>query len=257
LGRDQYSYNGVMRVIPVIDLMHGQVVHGIGGRRHQYQPIRSALTTSTDPLAIAESIRRRFGLTFLYLADLDAIGGNAPSLPTYTNLQKAGFTLLIDAGLRTTADAEPLLEAGVACLVAGLETLDGPDVLAALAKRVGPARLVLSLDMKECQPLAAGRWHDADAIVIARQAVQLGVGRILVLDLARVGTGSGVGTESLCRQLKQTWPAVEVLAGGGVRGPGDLWNLRHRGVDAVLVASALHDGRLRREDLLALYQPEA
>jgi uncharacterized protein related to proFAR isomerase len=40
-----------------------------------------------------------------------------------------------------------------------------------------------------------------------------------------------------------------VTAGGGVRGPDDLRGLHACGVKAVLVASALHDGRLRREDV--------
>src|SRR5262245_9658046 len=42
---------------------------------------------------------------------------------------------------------------------------------------------------------------------------------------------------------------VEVVAGGGVRGPVGVRRLRTCGVCAVLVASALHDGRLTRTDL--------
>jgi phosphoribosylformimino-5-aminoimidazole carboxamide ribotide isomerase len=238
-----------MRVFPVIDLMHGQVVHGIAGRRRGYQPIRSSLSAATNPLAIAEAFRDHFGLNFLYLADLDAISGAAPALATYIALQKAGFHLLVDAGLRTPTDAQPLLDAGVAGVVAGLETLAGPHMLTALVASVGPERLVFSLDLKERRPLGAAAWPARDAIAIANHAIGLGVRRLLVLDLARVGRGGGTGTEDICRQLKKAWPDVEVLAGGGVSGSEDLRRLRLCGVDGVLVASALHDGRLRREDL--------
>ena len=36
-----------MRIVPVIDLMGGCVVHARGGRRETYRPIRSALTASS------------------------------------------------------------------------------------------------------------------------------------------------------------------------------------------------------------------
>ena len=45
---------------------------------------------------------------------------------------------------------------------------------------------------------------------------------------------------------------MEVFAGGGVRDLADLGRLRQCGVAGVLVASALHDGRLRPEQLQAL-----
>jgi phosphoribosylformimino-5-aminoimidazole carboxamide ribotide isomerase len=238
-----------MRIHPVLDLMRGQVVHGIAGRRQDYRPIRSSLTPATDPLAIAKAFRDRFGLTSLYLADLDAIAGKPPSLSVYRGLQAEGFSLLIDAGLRTEVDARPLLDAGVAGVVAGLETLASSEDLAALVQVAGPERLMFSLDLKDGQPLTAATWPVAEALTISRAVIGLGVRRILLLDLARVGTGSGPGTENLCRQIKQSWPEIDVLAGGGVRDLHDLERLRQTGVDGVLVASALHDGRVRREDL--------
>jgi phosphoribosylformimino-5-aminoimidazole carboxamide ribotide isomerase len=238
-----------MRMFPVIDLMHGQVVHGVAGRRHSYQPIRSSLTPATDPLAIADAFRAHFGLTCLYLADLDAISGAAPALATYAALQSAGFHLLIDAGLRTASDAQPLLDAGVAGVVAGLETLASPEELDELVRLAGAARAVFSLDLKNGQPLAAGTWSVMEPSKIAARAIALGVRRVLVLDLARVGTNAGPGTEAFCKQLKECFPDVELLAGGGVRGREDLQLLRLNGIDGVLVASALHEGRLCREDL--------
>ena len=73
---------------------------------------------------------------------------------------------------------------------------------------------------------------------------------MIVLDLARVGTGQGVGTLSLCRQLRALWPEINLVAGGGVRNLADLHDLQESGCHAALVASALHDGRLTR-DILA------
>jgi phosphoribosylformimino-5-aminoimidazole carboxamide ribotide isomerase len=70
------------------------------------------------------------------------------------------------------------------------------------------------------------------------------VRRLIVLDLAQVGTGTGTGTEELCRRLGEMYPDVEIIAGGGVRDEKDLDRLAQCGVKAALVASALHDGKV-------------
>jgi phosphoribosylformimino-5-aminoimidazole carboxamide ribotide isomerase len=109
-------------------------------------------------------------------------------------------------------------------------------------------RVVFSLDLKSGAPLANEGWGGGDAWSTAVQAAGLGVRRMLVLDLARVGSGGGPGTLDLCARLAAAHPGLEVSAGGGVRGRADLLRLKGCGVRAVLVASALHDGSLRRED---------
>src|SRR6266542_6361151 len=102
-----------MRVLPVLDLKAGVVVRGVGGRRHEYRPVVSRLTTSSDPLAVARAFRQHFGLSELYLADLDALAGVAPALPTYAILRADGFRLWVDAGVRGPERAAVLASAEV------------------------------------------------------------------------------------------------------------------------------------------------
>ena len=44
-----------MILIPVIDLMHGQVVRAVRGDRHAYRPIVSALCDGSDPVTVARA----------------------------------------------------------------------------------------------------------------------------------------------------------------------------------------------------------
>jgi phosphoribosylformimino-5-aminoimidazole carboxamide ribotide isomerase len=236
-----------MRIVGVLDLMGGVVVRGVGGRRETYRPVVSALCPSSpEPLAVAGALRQAFGVDELYLADLDAIAGAAPAWAVYERLRRAGFRLWVDAGVREEQQGLALAEAGVETVVAGLETVAGPEMLAALAEKLG-RRLVFSLDLRGGMPLR--QWGSSDAWDVAGEAIRQGVCRLLVLDLARVGEGQGTGTEDLCARLVEAHPDVEVAAGGGVRGRADLRRLRDAGVAAVLVASALHDGKLTRADL--------
>ncbi len=240
-----------MRIFPVIDLMDATVVHAVAGRRREYRPLITPLCDGSAPLAVARAFREHFALTELYLADLDAITGLPPMMGTFAELRDDGFAPWVDAGVRTLHEAQALAEVGTG-IVVGLETLPGPDTLAAILAKYGE-RVMFSLDLRDGAPLGrCDGWKQPDTHGIAAEAVALGVRRLLVLDLARVGVGSGIGTEELCATLASAHPHVEILAGGGVHDRADLLRLKQCGVSAVLVASALHSGRVTRADIDSL-----
>jgi phosphoribosylformimino-5-aminoimidazole carboxamide ribotide isomerase len=227
----------------------------VAGRRHEYRSIVSRLTDSAQPLSVARAFREHFGLGELYLADLDAILGGPPALPIYEMLRRDGFRLWVDAGIRTAADGQALADAGVETIVAGLETLAGPEVLVHLCRRWDSQRIVFSLDLKEGKPSGKTHAWPSDPWEVAAKAITCGVQRLLVLDLARVGVGQGTGTEDLCARLARAHPGLELTAGGGIRSMADIQRLAAHGVQAVLIASALHDGGIRREDIEAARAP--
>lgn len=228
--------------------MNGLVVRGIGGRREEYRPIVSQLTSSFLPLDVAQTFREKLGLSEIYLADLDAIAGTEPPWKIYKDIQSLGCRLWVDAGVRDVGRALDLEQAGVDSVVLGLETLAGPREAEAVCRKLGSNKVIFSLDLKYGQPLGDLKaWKKPDAYSIAVQAVAFGIRRLIVLDLTRVGLGTGLGTEALCHRLTKDHPEVEIIAGGGIRGPADLHCLAECGVHSVLVASALHEGSLRPE----------
>jgi phosphoribosylformimino-5-aminoimidazole carboxamide ribotide isomerase len=236
------------RIIPVLDVMDGQVVRAVGGRRELYRPLAGRLTDSTDPRAVADAVLAAAGTTELYVADIDVIRRRRPRLGWISPLADRGCRVLVDAGLRTASDARPIIDTGASAVVAATETLCSIDELRALLAAVGPERVVLSLDLRNGRLVGdASVWGDADDPTVAvATAVGYGVRRVIVLDLARVGTGIGIGTEVLCGQLRAGFPDVELIAGGGVRTWDDVERAARAGADAVLVASGLHDGTLSR-----------
>jgi phosphoribosylformimino-5-aminoimidazole carboxamide ribotide isomerase len=238
-----------VQVIPVIDLMHAQVVRGVGGRRDEYRPIQSLLAADAEPRTVARALAAA-GFRDTYVADLDAIRGAPPAWSIYEELMRSGLELWVDAGLSTAQQARAMLEfqsegQSLTAIVAGLESLEGPDALAEMCAMAGPERLIFSLDLKLGAPLVGSPvWQGLTARQIANVALRVGVRRMIVLDLACVGMGQGVGTERLCRDLRCLDSDLQIIAGGGVRGLSDLRSLQQSGCDAALVASALHDGRI-------------
>jgi phosphoribosylformimino-5-aminoimidazole carboxamide ribotide isomerase len=147
-----------MRIVPVLDLMKGRVVRGVGGRREEYRPVVSRLTASCRPLDVARAFRNRFGLDELYIADLDAIAGAAPAFAVYTELAADGFRLWIDAGVRQFDRVQALAAAGADGIVLGLETVAGPAVVAEACAAFG-TRILFSLDLRKGKPIThAAVW---------------------------------------------------------------------------------------------------
>src|SRR5713226_4537808 len=123
-----------MNVVPVLDLLKGQVVHGVAGQRANYRPIKSHLTPSAKPVDVAAVLHRHFGFTTFYVADLDAIAGAEPAFSTFEALQASGFRLWVDAGVVEVTQARALADSGVARIIAGLETLAGPEIFAEICR---------------------------------------------------------------------------------------------------------------------------
>jgi len=231
----------MLQIIPVLDIQGGVAVHARGGQRDDYRPLRSVLRAGSDPILLAQAVRDVFGLDDLYLADLDAIAGALPALGLYERIAGLDLTIRVDAGLRDGADLVAIREKGVESVVIGLETVAGPDGLRSALEAAGAVHVAFSLDLRDGRPLVPTRatWGTDDPGAIVDRAVAEGVRTVIRLDLARVGTGRGVGEgEERCP------PGPEWVIGGGVAGPGDLPPLARRGYSAVLVGSALHDGRI-------------
>ncbi len=239
-----------MIIIPVLDLLDGQVVHAVAGQRDQYRSVDSHISDSSKPLAVVNAFRETFGLQRIYVADLDAIAGRSLHTEVYRKLIAAGFDLLLDAGYRDTASVTSILELGVQAAVIGLETLPSLNFLEEVCVTVDQRRIWFSLDLKNGRPILwPGSLFSEHPLEIVETAARSGIQNVIVLDLADVGTGRGVATLSLCREIHERHNALNIYVGGGVRGVDDLVACREAGASGVLVASALHDDRITPADL--------
>lgn len=247
-----------LRVIPVIDLLGGQVVRGVAGRRKQYRPVESILCDGSSPSQVANALVREFSFSEVYVADLEAIGQRGNSWADYRAIAQSGMTLLLDAGIAdaTTADSirrQCLAEGVPTRLIVGLETLRSFAELRRIVDVVPRSEVIFSVDLKHGQPLTnSAELSGLPPLEIAERAIEMGVGEMIILDLAAVGVGEGVPTLSLCREITSRHPDISLIAGGGVRGVEDLKAIEAAGCDGALVASALHDGRLSRDGLINL-----
>jgi phosphoribosylformimino-5-aminoimidazole carboxamide ribotide isomerase len=231
-----------MRIVPVLDLKGGVVVHARKGQREAYAPLRSPLVDGSEPVAVAAALCALCRTSTLYVADLDALAGEPADVATLSALTTVADPW-VDAGATTAERAAELARAGVARNVVGTESLGPEGDDEDTDKEAGPRR-VLSIDLRDGALISPRReLAGREAVAAAPLATALGVRELLVIDLLRVGSGSGPPLHAV-EQLADVLPGVAIYAGGGVRHDEDLRALESAGASGALVATALHEGRI-------------
>ena len=222
------------------------------GERERYRPVRSVLAGDDgDPHALGRAFRAELGLEELYVADLDAIGATGDNSAGIRVLARDA-RVMVDAGVTEPVRARALLDLGVHRVIVGTETLRGPDALARLLAELPEGAVILSVDLRD------GRLLSPDAALAGLPALdavarlhRAGMRELIVLDLARVGSGAGLDL-GLVAAVHAAFPDLELLAGGGVRNAEDLRALQRAGAAGALVATALHGGVIGAPELADL-----
>lgn len=260
-------------VIPVLDIMIGQVVWAKGGQRHDYRPVDSKLIQDSNPVNVARAVYNQTGCDWLYVADIDSFAGAHPNWAAYRSLVGAGFKLLIDAdwisGNRIdeaiskfsgTGDSEL---AGNVKLIISTETIETLQQLNVLKKILAAGiDVCFSVDMQGTQVIAKTPQVAAlSPLHLVHEAYQQGVRNVILLNLETVGTGSGIeigpstfDRKALITEIANELPDVRLISGGGVRDHVDCQAFLTAGCQQVLVASAIFDCRITPDEI-ALLKP--
>ena len=230
-----------MQIIPVIDIRDGNVVHATGGDRRFYPPLISTLTTATAVEQVLQDILAWAPFQQIYIADLDAIDNGVQNHALYETLAElAGEReIWLDAGIKTAADLGK--GTGKIRWVLGSETLEDIQLLTA-----SEIAMVLSLDFKHQQLLGLPE-------LLAQPS--LWPEHVMVMDLDHVGKANGPGIRRLM-QWMQRYPEKAWYAAGGVRQILDIEELERIGVAGTLLATALHQGKITRGELMQYLNEE-
>lgn len=237
-----------MKIIPVLDLLNGIAVHAMRGERNKYRPLKSVLWPSPDPLELAK-VFDSLGFDELYMADLDAILENKEDLSVFTRISsETDLSLMVDAGINDLGKAERVLEAGASNVIIGTETLTDLGFAEEAVQALGEKRVIVSVDMKGGELLSRSeKIRSMNPLRLVETLEEMGVARVIVLDLARVGSEQGANMGVVAEVLEKT--GLEVITGGGMRGIEDLEEAMDLGVSGALIATVLHTGKLTASEL--------
>jgi phosphoribosylformimino-5-aminoimidazole carboxamide ribotide isomerase len=220
-----------MRCILACDLKGGIVVRGVRGDRDRYRPIAesSRVVRSSAPLAVISEIRPKE----TYIADLDRIMGAGDHLKVIKTL--SGMTRTVaDIGV---SDLKGFALAASVSHKAILGTETAP--LEVIERCQGPGTVV-SLDMRHGRVVCRDPVFNLKPPEAIKLLNGLELGAVILLDVARVGSGEGVDVGLITEAAAVS--RHDVIVGGGVRDASDLDLLERCGASGAIVASAVHDG---------------
>ncbi len=222
-----------MRCILACDLKGGVVVRGARGDRSHYRPIAgtSRIVTTSEPSGVIEQIKPKE----TYIADLDRImglGDNALAIASMSRLTRT----MADVGVKAESDASDALKSSNSVIL-GTETAP-LDVI----RGCQGTRAIVSLDMRYGRMMYSDPAFNVEPLEALKLLNGLELGAIIILDVARVGSGEGIDLDLL--EKAASLSKHPVIVGGGVRGVEDLERAECCGAEGAIIASAVHDGKI-------------
>ena len=236
-----------MEIIPVIDLMHSQVVHAEFGQRQHYQPIQSQLCNSSDPLEVISALLELYPFERMYIADIDAIQASGTHFELIVTLaeQFPQLNFWLDCGIRQMNHRALHYQQNIRPVI-GSENMD--NLLNYRAVSYGcSSRHVLSLDFNQTNSLGAQELHETakywpdDTICMSLNHV----GSVLGADLVKLNQ---MATLNAVRKTPS-----RLYAAGGVRHIDDCYQLKKLDISGVLVATALHNKTITSAEIAELH----
>ena len=226
------------RIIPCLDVRSGRVVKGV-----KFQNLRDA----GCPVQAAGEYARQ-GADELVILDVSATtDGRATAVDTVRSVRAVlDIPLTVGGGVRTTGDAQRLLNAGADKVATNSAAVERPALLTELSRAFGRQCTVIAVDAARTD---RGTWEvvtrsgtcrtGIDVIEWLIQATSCGAGEILLTSWDRDGTREGYDLELLSSVVNAV--NVPVIASGGADSADHMDAALRAGASAVLAASIFHE----------------
>ena len=237
-----------MILYPAIDLKDGQCVRVVHG------DLSTATVFNENPADQAR-IWARAGFSWLHVIDLNgSVEGRAVNGDAVTAILEAvSIPVQLGGGIRSLANIEGWIEAGVSRVILGTAAVRDPE-LVRTAAREWPEQIAVSVDVRRGQVQVQGWLQDSgmDALTVARRFEDAGVAALIVTDIDRDGALAGANVEVFGAVADAV--SIPVIAAGGLATTQDIVRLRQRAgvpVAGAVLGRSLYAGTIKPAEALA------
>lgn len=235
-----------MMLYPAVDLKNGKCVRLLQGRF-------DAITEyGDDPVAMARKWAA-LGAEALHVVDLDGARSGVAGNREIIKAMAAAVDIPVQTGggIRTPADVEELLCAGLARVILGTSAVKNRVMVKEMLDRHG-SRIVIGIDAKDGFVSVDG-WETGsglEAVAFAREMAGLGAKTVIYTDIATDGTLAGPNLTAMRDMIEQS--GMEVIASGGVGSVADLLALKEIGAAGAITGKAIYTGAIDLAEALAV-----
>lgn len=241
-----------MILYPAIDLKDGQCVRLLHGDMDQ------ATVFNASPADQAEQFAKA-GFEWLHVVDLNgAIEGRPVNSEAVSEIMRSvSIPVQLGGGIRTRAQIEHWIEAGISRVILGTVAVKDPDLVRQAAADF-PEQIAVAVDIRDGMVAVEG-WvgaSDLDAVSLSKRFEDAGVAALIVTDIGRDGALTGVNVEAVGAVADAV--NIPVIASGGFASVEDIHNLKARPgvpIAGAILGRALYNGAIRPAEVLAAAQP--
>jgi phosphoribosylformimino-5-aminoimidazole carboxamide ribotide isomerase len=233
---------------PAIDLKDGQCVRVVHG------DFATATVFNDNPADQAKSWVAA-GFEWLHVVDLNgsAEGRAVNGTAVEAILNAVSVPVQLGGGVRSLANVEAWIEAGVSRVILGTAAVRDPE-LVKTAAREWPEQVAVSVDVRKGQVAVQGWLEDSglDALTVARRFEDAGVSALIVTDIDRDGALMGFNVEAFGAMADAV--AIPVIAAGGLASVEDIVRLKARKgtpIAGAVLGRALYAGAIGANEALA------
>ncbi len=230
-----------MILYPAIDLQDGNCVRVVHG------DLSTATVFNTSP---ADQARLWVdgGFHWLHVVDLNgAVSGRAVNgAAVEAILNSVSVPVQLGGGIRSLADIERWIEAGVSRVILGTVAVRDPNVVREAA-RLWPEQIAVSVDVRKGKVALQGWTEDSDleAIAVAKQFEDAGVAALIITDIDRDGTTMGFNVDAFGAIADAV--DIPVIAAGGLATIDDIVRIKARKgtpIAGAVLGRALYNGAI-------------
>jgi len=232
---------------PAIDLKDGQCV------RVKHGDFATATVFNDDPAAQARAWAGA-GFEWIHVVDLNgsAEGRAVNGAAVEAILGAVSIPVQLGGGVRSLANIETWIEAGVSRVILGTAAVRDPELVKTAARK-WPEQIAVSVDVRKGQVAVQGWLEDSglDALTVARRFEDAGVGALIITDIDRDGALTGFNVEVFGTMADAV--SIPVIAAGGLASVADIENLRARTgtpIAGAVLGRALYVGAIKPAEAL-------
>ena len=235
----------MIEIIPAIDIIDGKCV------RLSQGDYESKKVYNESPVEVAKEFEAN-GISRLHVVDLD--GAASHHIVNYKVLEQIATrtSLIIDfgGGVKSDEDLKIAFESGAQMVTGGSIAVKSPELFCHWIEVYGSDRIILGADVKD-HKIAVNGWKDESACELfpfLEEYIKKGIQKVICTDISCDGMLQGPSTE-LYKEMLAEFPALYLIASGGVGKIDDIIALNEAGVPGVIFGKALYEGRITMKDL--------
>lgn len=235
----------IMQIIPAIDIIEGKCVRLTQGDYNQKK------IYNEHPLEVAKQFEDA-GLRRLHLVDLD--GAKAGAVKNWKVLEtlasRTSLTIDFGGGIKTENDLQIVFDSGAALATIGSLAINNKELFVAWLQQYGADHFLLGADVKN-EKIAINGWQETSDVWIydfIQDYLSYGIQQVFCTDVSKDGMLEGAAID-LYKNIVEKFPALLLIASGGVSSIDDLYKLEDVGCKGAIVGKAIYEGRIKLGEL--------